>query len=716
MSRAMDLINRRARRDDTEHSVSLRVFTFMSVALGIATAGYYNELYETTALGLAGISAGYIFSYYRREYTNWWSRIVLAIGMFVSGYKYIGEMFYSTRDHVLVLTELLIILQVLHSFDLPRRKDLVYSVLSAFMLICVGGVLSRTLWYGVILMIFILISLTMLLIYHYQEASFGARVSGNVRQLVPMLRVLLALLVVGFPVFFILMPRYESHAFIGYPVSGRVRAMVQEYAGEILYPEPPSKAGGGGALVLDDQTGGSDFSVQYGGTYFGFFPLLDLNARGRLDDHLLMRVRTTGANYYRGLVFDKYTKRGWKMADTEGMRIANRSSKSLIQLDTYKNQQLTSAGVNSEIVFQTFYFESDMPNLIYAAFDPDDLYLPFSEIVMDRNTSLRAAAVLRSGSVYTVMSRVPRHDPRRLRMADKPCPDSLREYCTVENIPDSVVKHARRVTRGAATNYDRLMLLRDDLIRHTRYDLSAPRAPRGVDPVEYFLFTSRRGYCEHYASAFTLMARADGIPARLVTGFAAGQYNPLTGLFEISGRHAHAWSEVYFPFMGWVTFDPTPPGPNGPVSFEEVTPFSFFMNNFLKKYMGAARPVLARLASGANVWSAAVMLSLAALIYTIAHFLKRKRHQAIASKNLQPNNRRLLSIFSRALKLLKRRGIEITSASVPSEIARSLETEDGQNFLELARLADRAAYSGRPIMQKQIEDAVRLYEILSKSN
>jgi Transglutaminase-like superfamily/Domain of unknown function (DUF4129) len=76
--------------------------------------------------------------------------------------------------------------------------------------------------------------------------------------------------------------------------------------------------------------------------------------------------------------------------------------------------------------------------------------------------------------------------------------------------------------------------------------------------VEYFLFEQQRGYCEQFSSSLAVMARSQGIPARVATGYAPGEYNPFTGLYDVRASDAHAWVEVYFPQYGWTTFDPTP--------------------------------------------------------------------------------------------------------------------------------------------------------------
>src|SRR5579859_2342244 len=87
------------------------------------------------------------------------------------------------------------------------------------------------------------------------------------------------------------------------------------------------------------------------------------------------------------------------------------------------------------------------------------------------------------------------------------------------------------------------------------YSLEPPKL--GADPVDQFLFETRSGFCEHYASSFTFLMRAAGIPARVVTGYLGGEVNPVDGYVVVRQSDAHAWSEVWLSGEGWIRIDPT---------------------------------------------------------------------------------------------------------------------------------------------------------------
>jgi len=90
------------------------------------------------------------------------------------------------------------------------------------------------------------------------------------------------------------------------------------------------------------------------------------------------------------------------------------------------------------------------------------------------------------------------------------------------------------------------------------YTLSRGESGGDVDPIEDFLFVNKRGHCEYFASAMTLLCQAVGIRARLVGGYYAGEFNPVGGFYQFRQKDAHAWVEIYQPRQGWITFDPSP--------------------------------------------------------------------------------------------------------------------------------------------------------------
>ena len=95
------------------------------------------------------------------------------------------------------------------------------------------------------------------------------------------------------------------------------------------------------------------------------------------------------------------------------------------------------------------------------------------------------------------------------------------------------------------------------LFRNQPFSYTTTPPLLGANPVDGFLFETRAGFCEHFASAFAVLMRAAGIPARIVTGYQGGEYNTMGEYFIVRQADAHAWVEVWFADTGWTRFDPT---------------------------------------------------------------------------------------------------------------------------------------------------------------
>jgi hypothetical protein len=166
---------------------------------------------------------------------------------------------------------------------------------------------------------------------------------------------------------------------------------------------------------------------------------------------------------------------------------------------------------------------------------------------------------LSAGDQYRVASRISLADAPTLRQAGTDYPDwVLQTYLQLPgSLPERVRSLAEKITASGDTPYDKARLLEVYLRDTITYDLTSPGLPGGRDYVDFLLFESQRGYCNGYATAMAVMARSVGIPARLASGYAEGEYDPERGLFRVRENNAHSWPEIYFPGHGWVEFEPT---------------------------------------------------------------------------------------------------------------------------------------------------------------
>lgn len=123
------------------------------------------------------------------------------------------------------------------------------------------------------------------------------------------------------------------------------------------------------------------------------------------------------------------------------------------------------------------------------------------------------------------------------------------------NIPMRVKTLAKEITKGYDQDIYKAILIERYLRANYLYSKEVNDVPDDRDFVDYFLFDEKRGYCTYFATAMTILCRAEGIPARFVEGFVVDANE---GKNEVLNSNAHAWVEVFIPQLGWVTFDPTP--------------------------------------------------------------------------------------------------------------------------------------------------------------
>jgi hypothetical protein len=180
---------------------------------------------------------------------------------------------------------------------------------------------------------------------------------------------------------------------------------------------------------------------------------------------------------------------------------------------------------------------------------------------------------------YSVTEAVPIADVADLQAAGTDYPAWLSPYVTlyygnrlasgystgrdaeIIALAQSIVNQAH-----ASNAYDKAKAIETWLRQRGGYTLKPPQAPAGVRPLDYFLFNSRKGFCEDFSSAMNVMLRMLGIPSRQMSGFGLGVYDDKTRQYTVNSIDAHSWVEVYFPGTGWIPFEPTPDNSNFPIS------------------------------------------------------------------------------------------------------------------------------------------------------
>jgi transglutaminase-like putative cysteine protease len=133
----------------------------------------------------------------------------------------------------------------------------------------------------------------------------------------------------------------------------------------------------------------------------------------------------------------------------------------------------------------------------------------------------------------------------------------------IQALAQSIVRDA-----GATNPFDQAKAIESWFRAKNRftYTLNPPAAPAGERPLDYFLFTSKKGFCQDFSTAMNVMLRMLGIPSRQMSGFGEGVFDEKTHQWFVNSLDAHSWVEVYFPGSGWIPFEPTPADNFAPVN------------------------------------------------------------------------------------------------------------------------------------------------------
>ncbi len=201
--------------------------------------------------------------------------------------------------------------------------------------------------------------------------------------------------------------------------------------------------------------------------------------------------------------------------------------------------------------------------LLFAAGEPVIARVDYQALVQSATGDLVALWAARGPVVrYAVESQVPAVDEATLLAwpgwgPERPLPPEYAPYLELpERITPRTRELARRLTQGLTTPVAQARAL-EAYLRTIPYDLDVPEPPGDVEVTDYFLFDLRRGYCDYYATAFVVLARLNGLPARLATGYIPMRWEPETQEWVVTEAEAHSWPEVYLPDLGWIPFEPT---------------------------------------------------------------------------------------------------------------------------------------------------------------
>ncbi len=266
------------------------------------------------------------------------------------------------------------------------------------------------------------------------------------------------------------------------------------------------------------------------------------------------RVESAVPSYYwRWITYDRYDGRVWSSSPTTSASYS--ADQALFEFN----------GQDHRLVHQTIIKASLDDNHLYwtgsllGANQPMDTTWRVLPEGADPLLSMDMLGSLVQTQQYSVDSLLPQFNATQLREASQAYPtDILHKYLV---LPDHKISQRVRdlsatLTFQAQNPYDKAKAI-ETYLRTYPYTLDVPSVPIGTEISDYFLFELKKGYCEYYATSMVVLARASGLPARIVIGYASSEYDAHTAQYIVREIHAHSWVEIYFPELGWVEFEPT---------------------------------------------------------------------------------------------------------------------------------------------------------------
>jgi len=498
----------------------------------------------------------------------------------------------------------------------------------------------------------------------------------------------------------------------------------------------------------------------------GFTDNVELGQIGEIkkNNTVVMRVQTGApVNYpllrWRGIALTNFDGHRWYSAESRG-QTRHPEANGWITLTTRPQLQGQSA---AQIRFITLL----QPLASSALFAPAQVMAMRGNFSGEAGTYDGAArrsylSVDATGSIYNPfgnysqiryegISVLPVARPAQARFAGTDYPREIREtYLQLPpNLDPRIPALARKMSSGALNPYDQSIAIENSLRTNFAYTLNLT-GKAGADPLAHFLFETKAGHCEYFASAMTVMLRTLGIPSREVNGFLPGEYNDVAGDYIVRASDAHSWVEAYFPGNGWISFDPTPPGAEQGTGFLSrlalyVDWFQLTWNEWVINYdfmhqISLARNVRQVSTDWKEVWrikfqrmqdhsmerltewqrAHGVLRFVVPIVLVLALFLLRldwlrsliRWVSFVWQTNLpavERNNPQLASrLYSELLRLLEKRGFPRPEAQTPREFAASFAVRGtlASTVQEFTDLYTQARFGGLPC------DAFRLRALL----
>jgi transglutaminase-like putative cysteine protease len=494
----------------------------------------------------------------------------------------------------------------------------------------------------------------------------------------------------------------------------------------------------------------------------GFSEQVRLGEIGSIKQNpaVVMHVKLEGADRlsedakWAGVMLDKYDGQSWSRSDTR-RAIVNSTHQPLLPINQ-RFYKVAERQYRHRILEQTIHLEPLNTGTIFAAQRLVSIVADWPALYKDPLTgSLSLPQPPTSRMRYKALSEVIHPNREALRESSTTVPDHLKQYLKLpESLDPRVGRLARDVTKTESNLYDKALRLESFLKTNYKYSLDL-KAGYGDDPIADFLFTTKAGHCEYFASAMALMLRSLGVPTRLVNGFRRGEFNELDNNYIVRQSDAHSWLQAFFPGYGeWVEFDPTPPDPvqvrNKARKFianlidaiemfwaEQVVnydlwkqvrflreakaalrEFEFSMTQLNNRVVNAIRSNMGKvsLPDFSHTTVKTILLPMIILLVGVAVLLALRRRPWLLGLDRRGRRTVAMNFYVQMLDLLGARGMIRSPDKTPMEFSRELADRREAVYVNtITKLYNKARYSGAAISDEELRQVTESLKELKES-
>lgn len=642
-------------------------------------------------------------------------KIIIGLSSVAGLFIFLFDAFILTGDYLVSVAHLSLIFHAIKSFDIKDPYDPLQVYFMTLLQLVIASEFTVAMLFGIVMILFIIMFIIVMNMAHYiketQDTKWGPSFTPkNLRFFGGPIPSLILLTIILSAVFFVSLPRLK------YGLWGKSHVKGIKNAG------------------FSERMALSEGELK-----------LDPSVVARIELRPLLR----GPYYLRGNVLDYFDGKEWVNTFKHREPILRKGEEFIIRY--YPQGKDMSIGP-AEIILWDILLEPIESDIIFVPEEPLSLTTTASRVERDYSDTLYIPRKGARRIHYLVKKGLKEGDSR---MIESIGPELSSEYLQIpEDIKKELSNFVQKILKGTKGDLYKAKKIEVYLKENYRYSLKPPEVPEGMNPVSHFLFHSKTGYCEHFASAMVLLLRAEGIPARVVTGFAGGELNPVGNYIIMRQKDAHSWVEAWVEGR-WQRFDPTPTetiNPERPsilflyidylklkwqryvVNFSRQDQLSIFSgikdtlknsgsfvlreirslyNTILKIYYRnfySHHPILS--GSPKNQRFFGVLLLFIASILVLAGMVFIFLLVRSIKKNRIGVQDRSSRYYLKLRKLLKKKGYPIKDSTTPNEIGMLVRTKHPQAetaLYEFINLYEKARFSPRGVPKKS---EIRLKELL----